>query len=108
LLPSLNRLSRDTVDTLHLINNLSERGVRFKALNIELDTTSPTGKFAVTVMAAVAELERVRLRKRQANGIAKAKRKGKYKSRMSEYHKHVPIVKTFFKWAKARRTFQNN
>ena len=100
IVTKLDRLSRNTVDTLNLINDLSERKVQFKALDIQLDTTTPTGKFAVTVMAAVAELERTRIRERQAEGIAKAKEKGKYKGRASEFHQHIPIVRNFLEMGK--------
>jgi len=100
IVTKLDRLSRSTVDTLNLINELNDRGVIFKALDIQLDTTTPTGKFAVTVMAAVAELERTRIRERQAEGIAKAKAKGKYKGRQSEYQAHIPMVRNMFEMNK--------
>ena len=100
IVTKLDRLSRSTVDTLNLINELNERGVIFKALDIQLDTTTPTGKFAVTVMAAVAELERTRIRERQAEGIAKAKKKGKYKGRQSSYEKHIPVVRNLLEMGK--------
>ena len=96
----LDRLSRSTVDTLNLINELSERGIRFVSLDIALDTTSHMGKFAVTVMAAVAELERSRLRERQAEGITKARKKGKYKGRQSEHEQHIPIVRNLLEAGK--------
>ena len=42
-----------------------------------LDTTSPTGKLVLTVLAAVAEMEREQIRKRVRSGLAAAKRRGK-------------------------------
>jgi DNA invertase Pin-like site-specific DNA recombinase len=51
-------------------------------------------------MAAVAELERTRIRERQAEGIAKAKQKGKYKGRSSEYEQHIPIVRSLLEMGK--------
>lgn len=43
-----------------------------------IDTTTPTGKFMLTVFAAVAELEREYILQRQREGIAIAKAQGKY------------------------------
>jgi DNA invertase Pin-like site-specific DNA recombinase len=46
-----------------------------------IDTSSPTGKFMLTVFGAVAELERAYILERQKEGIAVAKAKGIYKGR---------------------------
>ena len=46
-----------------------------------IDTTTPTGKFMLTVFAAVAELEREYILQRQREGIAIAKGQGKYTGR---------------------------
>ena len=46
-----------------------------------IDTTTPTGKFMLTVFGAVAELEREYILQRQREGIAIAKQQGKYKGR---------------------------
>ena len=42
----------------------------------KIDTTTPTGKFMLTVFGAVAELERGYILERQAEGIAAAKARG--------------------------------
>ena len=46
-----------------------------------IDTSSPQGKFMLTVFAALAELEREQTLQRQREGIAIAKSQGKYKGR---------------------------
>ena len=46
-----------------------------------IDTTTPQGRFKLTVFAALAELERENILERQREGIAIAKSKGKYKGR---------------------------
>lgn len=46
-----------------------------------IDTTTPTGKFMLTVFGAVAELEREYILQRQREGIAIAKENGVYKGR---------------------------
>ena len=46
-----------------------------------IDTSTATGKLIITMIAAINEFERANLLERQREGIAIAKRKGKYKGR---------------------------
>ena len=46
-----------------------------------LDTSTPTGKLMLTVIGAIAEFERMNILERQREGIAIAKKEGKYKGR---------------------------
>ena len=55
--------------------------VEFVSRKEAIDTTTPTGKFMLTVFAAVAELEREYILQRQREGIAIAKEQGKYTGR---------------------------
>lgn len=76
---SPDRLARDTIDLLTTVRDLGERGVRVQFLDMpELSTDSPNGEFVLTLMAAVAKLERLMIRERQAEGIALAKAAGRY------------------------------
>ena len=50
-------------------------------LNANIDTGTPTGKLQLSILGAVGEFEREIMLERQAEGIAKAKNKGKYKGR---------------------------
>ena len=45
-----------------------------------MDTSTPQGRFTLTVLAAAYEMERTAMLERQAEGIAIAKREGKYKN----------------------------
>jgi DNA invertase Pin-like site-specific DNA recombinase len=75
MVTKLDRLSRSTADMLEIIESLGRRGVGFKSLAEPwADTTSPAGKFVITVMAGVAQFERERLRERQREGIDRAMR----------------------------------
>ena len=76
---SLDRLARSTKDLLGIVEELDKRGVFLKTKDGKIDTQSPTGKFNLTILAAVAELERAMMLERQREGIAIAKREGKYK-----------------------------
>ena len=58
IVESISRFARNTRDLLELIEKLSEKGVEFVSRKEAIDTTTPTGKFMLTVFGAVAELER--------------------------------------------------
>jgi DNA invertase Pin-like site-specific DNA recombinase len=73
---SVSRFARNTKDLLDLIDRLTAKGVEFVSQKEHIDTTTPTGKFMLTVFGAVAELERGYILQRQAEGIAAAKSRG--------------------------------
>ena len=76
IVESVSRFARNTKDLLDLIEGLALKGVAFVSQKEHIDTTTPTGKFMLTVFGAVAELERDYLQQRQAEGIASAKARG--------------------------------
>jgi DNA invertase Pin-like site-specific DNA recombinase len=79
IVTKLDRLSRNTVDMLTIIQELGERDVGVKSLAEPwADTTTPAGKLMLTVFAGVAEFERARSKERQREGIEAAKAKGVY------------------------------
>lgn len=78
---SISRLARNTKDLLGLIDKFAEQNVGFVSQKENIDTTTPTGKFILTVFGAIAELEREYILQRQAEGIAIAKTNGVYKGR---------------------------
>ena len=78
---SISRFARNTRDLLELVETLHGKGVEFVSQKENIDTSTPTGRFMLTVFAAVAELERGYLLERQREGIINAKSQGKYKGR---------------------------
>ena len=78
---SISRFARNTRDLLELMEQLNAKEVGFVSKKEAIDTTMPTGKFMLTVFAAVAELEREYILQRQREGIAIAKQAGKYQGR---------------------------
>ena len=76
IVESISRFARNTKDLLGLVEKLTVKGVEFISLKEHIDTTTPTGRFTLTVFAAVAELEREYTLQRQAEGIAAAKARG--------------------------------
>jgi DNA invertase Pin-like site-specific DNA recombinase len=84
----LDRLARDTIDMLTLANEIGAKGAGFKSLAESwADTTSPAGKLILTVMSGVAAFERERLKERQREGIALAKRNGAYTGAKTKFDK---------------------
>ena len=81
IVESISRFARNTRDLLDLVERLTEKQVEFVSRKEAIDTTTPTGKFMLTVFAAVAELEREYILQRQREGIAIAKKQGKYTGR---------------------------
>ena len=76
---SPDRLARSTTDLLVLVERLKAKGVALEFIdNPALNTDTPQGEFMLTVLAAIAQLERKTIRERQAEGIAIAKRNGVY------------------------------
>ena len=88
---SISRLGRSTKDLLNIIDSLTAKGVTLISNKENIDTNSPTGKFMLTVFAALSQLEREQLRQRQREGIEIAKVQGKYTGR-----KPIPIDWTKF------------
>lgn len=81
IVESISRFARNTKDLLELVEKLTEKGVEFISKKESIDTTTPAGKFMLTVFGAVAELERGYILDRQKEGICIAKAQGKYKGR---------------------------
>ena len=86
IVESISRFARNTKDLLELIEQLSIKNVEFISKKEAIDTSTPTGKFMLTVFGAVAELEREYTLQRQKEGIAIAKEKGVYKGRKPIEH----------------------
>jgi DNA invertase Pin-like site-specific DNA recombinase len=81
----LDRLARSVSDLLAIVARLEQKNVGLRILSISgnqtLDTRSSTGKLVLSVLAAVSCVEREGMLERQREGIAKAKREGRYNGR---------------------------
>ena len=78
---SISRIARNTKDLLSIVEDLKKRGIDFVSQKENIDTTTPQGRFILTIFGALAELERENILQRQKEGIEIAKEQGKYKGR---------------------------
>lgn len=78
---SLDRLSRSTKDLLEIVQEIESKKATLQVLDKQIDTSTPIGKFFITMLGAVAELERENINERVKEGVAIAKEQGKFKGR---------------------------
>ena len=81
IVTKLDRLARSVADFVNISQELEEKGVTIQILDLNLDTSTPTGKLMLNMLASVAQFERELMLERQREGIAKAKQQGKYTGR---------------------------
>jgi DNA invertase Pin-like site-specific DNA recombinase len=85
LVHSMDRLARNLDDLRHLVvHDLTKRGVRVEFVKESLvfnGDDSPMTKLMLSLLGSFAEFEREKLRERQSEGIALAKKRGVYKGR---------------------------
>lgn len=100
IVESISRFARNTRDLLELVEQLTNKRVEFVSKKEAIDTTTPTGKFMLTIFGAVAELEREYILQRQREGIAIAKEQGKYTGRKPIQHTEFDFITSQWKEGK--------
>ena len=73
----LDRLGRSLPHLLATVSGLRERGVAFRSLTEQMDTTTPQGEFLFHVFGALAQFERSLIQERVRAGLAAARRRGR-------------------------------
>nr|WP_288497743.1 recombinase family protein [uncultured Pseudomonas sp.] len=74
---AIDRLGRDTIDVLETVTLLKDKEVAVVSLREGFDMSTPVGEMMLTMLAAVAKLERSNIKERQLAGIQRAKAQGK-------------------------------
>lgn len=100
----LDRIARSTKHLLQIVDQLQEDDVNLKVLNIQLDTGTPTGKLMLTMLGAIATFEREMMLERQAEGIIRAKREGKFKGRKPTAMEKAPQVRALIDRGASKKT----
>lgn len=73
----LDRLGRSLPHLLTTVNELKTRGVAFRSLTEQIDTTTPQGEFLFHIFGALAQFERSLTQERVRAGLAAARRRGR-------------------------------
>ncbi|WP_343057468.1 recombinase family protein [Chthonobacter rhizosphaerae] len=74
----LDRLARSVPHLMTIVQHLDQRKVGLRILDLNIDTTTPTGKLLLNLLGSVAQFEREIMLERQRHGITKAKAEGRY------------------------------
>jgi DNA invertase Pin-like site-specific DNA recombinase len=72
------RLGRSRDHVIHLVNSFHQRGIHFKALDLGIDTTTPAGKFMLSIFASLAEYDRESILEKTKAGQQLAAAQGKH------------------------------
>lgn len=101
---SISRIARNTKDLLQIVEQLNQKKVEFVSLKENIDTSTPQGKFMLTVFGAMAELERECILQRQQEGIAIARNFNKYQGKPQMKIDKERFLKVCAEWRKGNKT----
>lgn len=91
-----SRLARSTKDLLDIVEQLTQKNIYLVSNKENIDTSTPTGKLMLTMIGAINEFERYNLLERQREGIAIAKRNGKYtggkRKNVSNFETDISVI----------------
>ena len=72
----LDRAFRSAKDALNQLDRLRERGIEIQIVKLNIDTSTPQGKFVYTITSGLAEFERDLLSQRTKQGLQAARKRG--------------------------------
>lgn len=75
----LDRLGRSTIDLLSIVKEIEDRDATLHSLGDAIDTSTASGRLMLTVLSAVAQMERERALERIEAGIATARQRPGYR-----------------------------
>ena len=85
IVSKVDRLSRSLTDLLGIVDNATREGWRLVALDMGLDTATPAGRFTLSLLGAVGELERNLISERTKAALAAKKARGARLGRPVEF-----------------------
>lgn len=104
IVESISRIARNTKDLLAIVDCINAKKADFVSLKETIDTSTPQGKFMLTVFGAMAELERECILQRQAEGIQIAKELGRFKGKPKMAIDEELFRKECGKWREGKQT----
>jgi DNA invertase Pin-like site-specific DNA recombinase len=72
----LDRLARNTIETLEMVEQMDKAGVALHSITEKLDTQSAIGRFVVRTLASLAEMERDLISERTSNALQMKRERG--------------------------------
>lgn len=94
---SISRLARNIMDLLNIVKQLQAKKVELVSMKETIDTSTPQGKFLLSIFGAMAELERETIRERQREGINLALAEGRAYGR-PEIEISSTFAKNYSEW----------
>jgi DNA invertase Pin-like site-specific DNA recombinase len=73
----LDRLGRSLINLINIVEGFKKKGISFKSITEQMDTTTPHGEFLFSVFGALAQYERALTKERIMGGLAAAKKRGR-------------------------------
>jgi DNA invertase Pin-like site-specific DNA recombinase len=104
IVESYSRIARSTQDLLDIVELLKGKGVEFISKKESIDTCTPAGRLMLTIFAGLYQFERECMLERQAEGIAEAKKAGKYKGRKPIDIDVDKFIKLYWDWKNGKIT----
>ena len=106
----IDRLGRNAVQLVTLLDDLHKRGIEFKSIEQDVDTRTIAGKIFFFVMALVAENERINRRDSVIGGMQRAMDKGvkfgpKFKLSNEQMEQLVKLHRLGTSWRELQETF---
>ncbi|MCT2410034.1 recombinase family protein [Chryseobacterium antibioticum] len=96
----LDRIGRTTVGLIQFVTELNEKGIHFKSISENIDTSSASGKLIFQIFCVLAEHERNVLIERTNAGLKSARARGRTGGRpkgLTEKYKEIaPLVKASY------------
>lgn len=92
----LDRLARNTVETLQMVEAMDKKGVSLHSISEKLDTQSSIGRFVVRTLASLAEMERDQISERTAAALQQKKSNGErtnYQAPFGFRHENGKLVR---------------
>lgn len=73
----LDRLGRSLINLIKIVEGFKKKGISFKSITEQMDTTTPHGEFLFSVFGALAQYERELTKERIMGGLTAAKKRGR-------------------------------
>ncbi len=99
-----SRLARDVKDLLAIVENFKNKKVDLISVKENFNTSTPQGDLIFKIFASLSDFDRKMMFQRQQEGIARARREGKYHGRKPLPFNEIEFRKECEKWVNGTQT----